>query len=53
MCVLSYNEYKVSVDGVLLVHVVEQSPATIQTPTQVALRLDFFDVELSAVRVTK
>ena len=51
--VLSYNEYKVSVDGVLLVHVVEQSPTTIQTPTQVALRLDFFDVELSAVRVTK
>jgi hypothetical protein len=51
--VMSYNEYKVSVDGVPLVHVVEQSPATIQTPTQVALRLDFFDVELSAVRVTK
>jgi hypothetical protein len=51
--VISYGEYKVFIDNLLMAHVVEQSPTTIQTPTQVALRLDFFDVELGSVTVTQ
>lgn len=51
--VVSYGEFKVIVDDQVLAHVVEEAPTTIQTPTQVALRLDFFDVELKGMKVTK
>jgi hypothetical protein len=51
--VLSYSEYKLFWDDKEIVHVIEAHPTTIGKPTQVALRLDFFDVEISDVKVTE